>query len=396
MIARFASRRSRILVLGQSAGNFALVAGLLILPVTNSGCRRGDASALASGTTSNSPTTATATAPSMSSAPTNAPPGMVWIVGREFQMGGPGAGPIEELRRRLQPGEPVCNGLSTGFPDATPVHRVRVDGFWIDETEVTNDEFARFVRATSYVTTAERAPDPAQFPGADPALLVPGSVVFTRPDGPVPLDDFRRWWRYLPGANWRHPDGPASSIAGRGEYPVVHVSFDDAEAYARWAGKRLPTEAEWELAARGGLEGQAYAWGAVLQPQGRWPCNAFQGRFPDGDTGEDGFRGLAPVRRYPPNGYRLFDMAGNVWEWCSDWYRPDYYAAQAAQGTSINPRGPTDSFDPAEPGQPKRVQRGGSYLCSEQYCARYLMGTRGSGAIDTGSSHVGFRCVKGR
>jgi formylglycine-generating enzyme len=322
------------------------------------------------------------------------PPGMVWIAGAEFWMGGPPSGAVTELRARLKEGEPVCNGLMSGFTDCEPAHKVRVDGFWIDATEVTNDEFERFVRATRYVTVAERKLDPAQFPGADPALLVPGSVVFTPPDRPVSLDDFTQWWRYVPGANWRHPMGPGSSIDGRGRFPVVHVAFEDAEAYAKWAGKRLPTEAEWELAARGGLSRMAYAWGDALKPDGRWQCNAFQGRFPDGDTAEDGFRGLAPVGQYAPNGYRLFDMAGNVWEWCSDWYRPDYYSAQAKLDLAVNPRGPLDSFDPDEPSIPKRVQRGGSFLCSEQYCARYLIGTRGKGAVDTGSSHVGFRCVR--
>ncbi len=332
--------------------------------------------------------------PTPRTASTNPPPGMVWISGGEFWMGGPSGEPVETLRARIKPGEPVCNGLTSGFSDATPAHRVRVDGFWIDVTEVTNDDFERFVRATHYVTVAEHAPDPAQFPGADPALLVPGSVVFSPPDGPVALDDFTQWWRYTPGANWRHPTGPNSSIAGRGQLPVVHVSFEDAEAYARWAGKRLPTEAEWEFAARGGLDRKAYVWGDDLTPSGRWQCNAFQGRFPDGDTAEDGFRGIAPVRQYPANGYGLHDMAGNVWEWCSDWFRPDYYGLQANSAVSINPRGPSDSFDPDEPGIPKRVQRGGSFLCSEQYCSRFLIGTRGKGAVDTGSSHVGFRCAK--
>jgi len=309
-------------------------------------------------------------------------------------MGGPSAGPVAELQAQLKSGEPVCNGLMNGFNDCEPAHRVRVDGFWMDVTEVTNEEFERFARETRYVTVAERKLDPAQFPNAKPELLVPGSVVYSPPDGPVDLDDFTQWWRYVPGANWRHPTGKESSIDGRGNFPVVHVAYEDAEAYARWAGKRLPTEAEWEFAARGGLSGKAYAWGDQLKPNGRWQCNAYQGRFPDADTAEDGFRGLAPVRQYSPNGYGLFDMAGNVWEWCSDWYRPDYYAAQAAMGLSVNPRGPGESFDPEEPGIPKRVQRGGSFLCSNHYCARYLIGTRGKGAVDTGSSHVGFRCVR--
>jgi formylglycine-generating enzyme required for sulfatase activity len=330
-----------------------------------------------------------------SSAPTNAPEGMVWIPGGEFWMGGPAESSTRDLRNRLNASEPVCSGLASGFKDAQPAHRVRVRGFWMDLTEVRNEQFERFVRATGYVTVAERPPDPAQFPGADPSLIVPGSVVFTPPAEAVPLDDFTQWWRYVPGASWRHPEGPASSIQGRGHFPVVHVAHEDAEAYARWAGKRLPTEAEWEFAARGGLDRQAYAWGGDLKRAGRWMCNAFQGRFPNADMGEDGFKGLAPVRQFSPNGFGLHDMAGNVWEWCADWYRPDYYdGLAAAGGVADNPRGPADSFDPDEPGQPKRVQRGGSFLCSDQYCARYLIGTRGKGAVDTGNSHVGFRCVR--
>jgi len=320
---------------------------------------------------------------------------MVWIPPGEFAMGGPAPDQTAERRLTLKPDEPVCSGLAQGFPDAQPVHPVQVDGFWMDRTEVTNAEFERFVRATGYVTVAERKPDPAQFPGADPALLVPGSVVFVAPGGPVNLQDFTAWWRYIPGAHWRAPQGPGSNLRGRDHFPVVHVAFEDAEAYARWAGKDLPTETEWEYAARGGLRQQAYAWGADLKPDGRWMANTFQGDFPHQDTGADGFVGLSPVGQYPPNGYGLVDVAGNVWEWCRDWYRPDSYR-QASTAASRNPTGPGDSLDPDEPGVPKRVQRGGSFLCSDQYCARYLVGTRGKGAIDTGSIHVGFRCIKRR
>ena len=319
---------------------------------------------------------------------------MAWIPGGEFWLGGPPANYTEERRLALNPQEPVCAGLAAGFPDSQPVHRAFVDGFWMDTTEVTNAEFERFVRATGYVTLAERKPDPAQFPDADPALMVPGSVVFTPPIGPVDLRDFARWWQYLPGASWRAPAGPGSDLRGREQYPVVHVAYEDAEAYAQWAGKRLPTEAEWEFAARGGLDRQAYVWGNELQPGGLWQANTFQGAFPQGDTGADGFVGLAPVGQYAPNGFGLLDMAGNVWEWCRDWYRPDAYATPYSNGVDRNPVGPEDSFDPDEPGIPKRVQRGGSFLCSDQYCARYLVGTRGKGAVDTGSSHVGFRCVQ--
>ena len=290
----------------------------------------------------------------------------------------------------------MCTGLRDGFTDSDPVHRVFVDGFWMDETEVTNDQFARFVAATGYRTVAEYAPKAEDFPGADPTLLVPGAAVFVRPEGPVTLEDPLQWWRYVPGAQWRHPEGPGSSIEGKGNRPVVHVAYADAEAYARWAGKRLPTEAEWEIAARGGLDAKPYAWGDErLDTAGRWQCNAFQGRFPDADAASDGFRGIAPVRQYAPNGLGLYDVAGNVWEWCSDWYRPDTYRLRAANGGVVrNPRGPSDSLDPDEPGVPKRVHRGGSFLCSDQYCARFLIGTRGKGAVDTGSSHLGFRCVR--
>ena len=322
--------------------------------------------------------------------------GMVWVAGGEFSMGGPGAATTGALRSSLQVGEPLCTGLRDGFTDSEPVHRVAVDGFWMDETEVTNDQFARFVAATGYRTVAEHAPRAEDFPGADPGLLVPGAAVFVRPEGPVTLEDPLQWWRYVPGADWRHPEGPGSSIDGKGNLPVVHVAYADAEAYARWAGKRLPTEAEWEFAARGGLAHKAYAWGDErLEENGRWRCNAFQGRFPDADTALDGFRGIAPVRQYAPNGFGLYDVSGNVWEWCSDWYRPDTYRLRSVGGAVVrNPRGPSDSLDPDEPSVPKRVHRGGSFLCSDQYCARFLIGTRGKGAVDTGSSHLGFRCVR--
>ena len=311
-----------------------------------------------------------------------APPGMVWIPGGEFAMG------CDDPR-----------GLPHGGPDpmgdARPIHRVAVDGFWIDQTEVTNDQFAAFVDAKGYVTVAERAPTAAEFPDAPPENLVAGSVVFTPPDQPVPLDDHYRWWAYVKGANWRHPTGPASHLAGRGSYPVVQVAFEDAEAYAKWAGKRLPTEAEWERAARGGLDGKPYAWGDELTPGGKWMANIFQGRFPASDSGDDGHVGIAPVARFPANGYGLHDLAGNVWEWCSDWYRVDTYARAArAARVTLNPRGPSSGYDPSEPDQPKRVHRGGSFLCTEQYCTRYMIGTRGKGEVSSASNHLGFRCVK--
>jgi formylglycine-generating enzyme required for sulfatase activity len=310
-------------------------------------------------------------------------------------MGGPDSGDATTALACCAKGKPVCKGLLTGFKDAQPVHRVYVNGFFMDETEVTNTQFSIFIRATHYRTVAERPLDPAQFPGADPSLLKPGSMVFFSPQRPVPLGDYSQWWHYVPGADWRHPTGPESNLHGLEKWPVIHVAYEDALAYATWCGKRLPTEAEWERAARGGHEKWPYVWGQTLTIKGTWQCNSFQGDFPYRDTGEDGFKGLAPVKSYRPNSYGLCDMAGNVWEWCSDWYRSDYYQTLAgSRHVTRNPKGPSDSLDPDEPNQPKRVQRGGSYLCSEQYCARYLLGTRGKGAPDTGTSHLGFRCVK--
>ncbi len=313
--------------------------------------------------------------------PGPAPEGMVWIPGGEFLMGAEAAS------------ESMCD-LPGTTRDALPVHRVHVDGFWMDATEVTNRQFAQFVKATGYTTIAERVPTAAEFPTAPPENLVAGSTVFTPARQPVPMNDFYAWWRYERGASWRHPEGPDEDLTGRDDYPVVHIAYDDAVAYARWAGRRLPTEAEWEFAARGGLPGQLYAWGQEFRPGGRTMANTWQGRFPVKDTGDDGHAGIAPVGQYPPNGYGLYDVAGNVWEWCSDWYRPDYYALLAAGGVARNPQGPDSPFDPAEPTERKRVHRGGSFLCTEQYCTRYMVGTRGKGEVTTGSNHLGFRCVK--
>jgi formylglycine-generating enzyme len=224
---------------------------------------------------------------------------------------------------------------------------------------------------------------------------VAGSVVFSPPNEPVPLDNYITWWSYVAGANWRHPLGPSSGIAGRDDYPVVHVSYADAEAYATWAGKRLPTEAEWEFAARGGLAGQPFVWGSEFRPHGTWMGNTHQGHFPVNDTGEDGFEGIAAVAKFPAKPYGLFDMAGNVWQWTSDWYRADSYADPARSGAvARNPRGPESSYDSSEPGEHKRVHRGGSFLCTDQYCSRYIVGTRGKGEVSTGTNHLGFRCVK--
>ncbi len=279
---------------------------------------------------------------------------------------------------------------SNDVSDAQPVRPVEVDGFWIDRTEVTNAQFAAFVRATGYVTVAERAPDPKLYPGAPPELLVPGSIVFTPPPGGADLNRPLSWWSYVPGADWRHPEGPASSIDGRADHPVVQVCWEDATAYAQWAGKRLPTEAEWEYAARGGKDRKRYAWGDELRPQQQWQANIWQGRFPAENTREDGYVATAPVGSFRPNGFGLHDMAGNAWEWCADWYRPDAYASASAK----NPAGPESSDDPQEPGVPKRVQRGGSFLCSDRYCVRYEVAGRGKGAPDSAANHIGFRCVK--
>ena len=305
---------------------------------------------------------------------------MVWIPGGEFSMGD--ADPR------------VGSGGGEVFADAHPVHRVYVDGFWMDRTEVTNEQFAAFVTATGYITIAERTPRAEDFPGAPPEELAAGSTVFLPPPGPVPLDSHFRWWGYVKGASWRHPLGPGSDLDGRERLPVVHVAWQDATAYARWAGKRLPTEAEFEFAARGGLAGRRYPWGDEARPGGRWMANTFQGHFPDRDTGDDGAAGLAAVGAWPANGYGLYDMAGNVWEWCSDWYRADTYRRYAAIAVARNPPGPSGSLDPQEPGVPKRVQRGGSFLCSTSYCARYRVASRGKGEPSTGSSHLGFRCVR--
>ncbi|GMV82892.1 MAG: hypothetical protein AMXMBFR7_40760 [Planctomycetota bacterium] len=310
------------------------------------------------------------------------PDGMVWIPGGEFSMGCD------------DPRECPCGGPDA-MSDARPIHRVYVDGFWMDKTEVTNAQFARFVQATGYVTVAERVPTKEEFPTAIPENLVAGSAVFTPTTTQVPLEDHSRWWQYQPGANWRHPEGPHSNWEGREHYPVVHIAFEDAAAYCNWAGKRLPTEAEWEFAARGGMQGKRYPWGDEFRPNGSWRANTYQGEFPVRDFGEDGFVGLAPVAQFQPNAYGLNDMAGNAWEWCSDWYRSDYYSRLSLEGgLTLNPQGPDVPFDPVEPGVRKRVQRGGSFLCTDQYCTRYWVGARGKGEVSTSTNHVGFRCAK--
>ena len=314
---------------------------------------------------------------------TKPPAGMVWIPGGEFSMGSDSSA------------ESICS-LSGVTRDAVPIHRVYVDSFWMDEAEVTNKQFAEFVAATNYVTVAERKPTQEEFPTAPPENLIAGSTVFTPTKESVPLDNYFQWWSYIGGADWRHPSGPDSSIDGRENYPVVQIAYEDAEAYAKWAGKRLPTEAEWEFAARGGRAGDLYAWGNDLQPDGKFQANIYQGDFPvEGqDSGTDGFQGIAPVKQYAPNPYGLFDVGGNVWEWTGDWYRHDYYETLARTGkVTRNPKGPDTPFDPAEPTEQKRVHRGGSFLCTDLYCTRYMVGTRGKGEVRTASNHVGFRCV---
>jgi formylglycine-generating enzyme len=294
---------------------------------------------------------------------------MVWIEGGAFLMGG------------------------DREPDALPRHRVTLSGFWLDPFEVTNDEFARFVAETRHVTVAETPPRAEDYPTVPREALVAGSVCFRQPGAEVALGRYMEWWHFERGASWRHPDGPGSSLAGRGRHPVVHVAWSDAAAYCRWAGKRLPTEAEWEYAARGGVRQRARArfpWGDEPTQGGRWMANVWQGRFPTQDSGDDGFRGTAPVGSFPASPLGLHDMAGNVWEWVADWYRPDYYAGSPDR----DPSGPAQGFDPDEPGIPKRVQRGGSFLCSETHCLRYTAGARGKGAPDTGASHLGFRCAR--
>ena len=299
---------------------------------------------------------------------------MVWIPGGTFHMG------------------------SDFYPEERPVHRVTVDGFWMDQHTVTNAEFRRFVEATGYVTVAERTPDPAEYPGVDPSLLVPGSLVFRRPPQRVSLRDHRLWWAYVPGASWRHPHGPASTVDDREDHPVVHVAYEDAKAYADWAGKSLPTEAEWEFAARGGLEGKAYAWGDEFAPNGQLMANTWQGEFPWQNLKSDGYEGTSPVGSFPANGYGLYDMAGNVWEWTSDFFRPRH--AEEPVKSCCTPRNPrVESYEQDQSVHvpdahiPRKVVKGGSHLCAPNYCLRYRPAARQGEAVETSTSHIGFRCI---
>jgi formylglycine-generating enzyme required for sulfatase activity len=294
------------------------------------------------------------------------------------------------------PGGTFRMGSDEHYPEEAPAHRVSVNAFWIDRCAVTNAEFQRFVEATGHVTLAERPANPADYPGAKPELLVPSSVMFAKAPHRVNLQDHYNWWVYTEGADWRHPRGPQSSLEGLWDHPVVHVAFEDAQAYAQWAGKDLPTEAEWEFAARGGLEGAEYVWGDEFAPGGRHLANTWQGEFPWQNLLADGHEWTAPVGSFPANGYGLYDMAGNVWEWTSDWYQ-DHGQIKKACCTLDNPRGgeSATSIDPRMPEIriPRKVMKGGSYLCAPNYCHRYRPAARMAQAIDTSTCHLGFRCV---
>jgi formylglycine-generating enzyme required for sulfatase activity len=292
------------------------------------------------------------------------------------------------------PGGTFWMGRDDGPPDEQPAHEVTVGPFQMDVTEVTVGQYAAFVKETGYVTVAERTPDPRKFPGTNPAYLKPGSAVFVPSDAPLHgpwATPHPPWWRYVLGANWRHPEGPESSVKGKKNYPAVQIAWEDADAYAKWAGKRLPTEAEWEWASRGGLERMPYCWGDTKNGEGgKWLANTYQGKFPVEDTGADGFVGLAPVKSFPPNGYGLYDMSGNAWEWCADWYDPAYYAVSLKD----NPKGPSTGPLVEREQQPQKVRRGGSFLCDDNYCHRYRPSARDKNPIDSSANHTGFRCVK--
>lgn len=315
------------------------------------------------------------------STPPSAPEGMTWIDGGTFTMG---------------------TDDPTAMPNERPAHEVTVSGFWMDITPVTNAQFRAFVEDTGYITVAERPVDwdelkkqlPPGTPKPDEAMLQPGSLVYSPPGREVPLNDLSRWWAWVSGADWRHPEGPGSSIAGQDDHPVVQIAWEDADAYARWAGKQLPTEAQWEYAARGGSADTRFHWGDTFMPDGRHMANTYTGKFPVKDEGKDGYAGRSPVKAFPPNGYGLYDMAGNVWEWTADLYRADRHAQLAkADCCTVDPPGPTEVFDPHHPRAQTRVIKGGSFLCHADYCESYRPTARRGTPTDTGSGHVGFRCV---
>lgn len=302
---------------------------------------------------------------------------MVWVPGGRFRM-----------------------GSDDHYPEEAPAHEVDVSGFWMDATPVTNRQFAAFVAQTGYLTVAEVPPRAGDYPGADPAMLVAASLVFTPPPGPVRLHDWRQWWAWVPGASWKHPLGPGSDIHPLMEHPVVHISHDDAAAFARWAGKSLPTEAEWEFAGWGGESGREYAWGDELTPGGRHMANVFQGRFPHFNSREDGYERTSPVGSFPANPFGLYDMIGNVWEWTDDWYAARHEGPPAGKSCCVpaNPRGAAieGSYDPAMPGIriPRKVLKGGSHLCTPDYCRRYRPAARHAQTVDSAMSHLGFRCIR--
>lgn len=314
----------------------------------------------------------TTLSPDQRSAPSR--DGMVWVPGGEFLM-----------------------GSDKHYPEEAPSHRVRVDGFWMDRFTVTNRDFQRFVEATGHVTLAERPADPKNYPGARAEMLAPSSTMFRKPAAPVDIGNHYNWWVYVPGASWRHPRGPASSIKKLMDHPVVHVAWEDVEAYAAWAGKQLPTEAEWEFAARGGLDAAEFAWGAELTPQGRHMANTWQGNFPAVNEARDGYLRTSPVKAFPPNGYGLYDMIGNVWEWTADWFSPRHETTSQGCCRPSSHRGEREagSYDPDQPEIriPRKVLKGGSHLCAPNYCRRYRPAARHAEAIDTSTCHIGFRCV---
>ncbi len=312
--------------------------------------------------------------------PPENPVGMIWIPGGVFTMG--------------------CCEENCAM-ESMPPHLVKVNGFWMDETEVTNAQFKKFVDATGYITIAERPIDweqlkkqlPSGTPKPNHEVLLPGALVFTPPSETVLLHDHTQWWSWIVGADWQHPEGPHSSIEGKDNYPVVQIAYEDAEAYATWSGKKLPTEAQFEFAARGGVNGSTFSWGNELNPQGKFLANYFQGSFPNNNSGEDGFKGLAPVRSFPANGYGLYDMIGNVWELCTDWYSTDLTLSKKSEIVLTDPIGPPSTEDPADPFAVKHVSKGGSFLCSVQYCSNYKPSGRQGTSYDSGMSHTGFRCI---